>query len=58
MLARAFSALALSAALFATPVPAQQAAAEGILWARTWDAALAEAQARNCPILFTAHKDG
>ena len=35
-----------------------QAGSEGIIWARTWGEAVEEAQARNVPICFTAHKDG
>jgi len=35
-----------------------QVSTEGIIWARTWAEAVEEAQARNVPICFTAHKDG
>lgn len=45
-------------ALQAPPVPALQGAAEGIPWAKTYEEGLQEAAARNCPLLFTAHKDG
>lgn len=42
------------------PLPAQSQKPPGaeIEWARDWEEALQEAQARNVPIMFTIHKDG
>lgn len=33
------------------------AAPDGIIWTGNWEEAVAEAKARNVPIMFTAHKD-
>ncbi len=45
-------------AVAAPAVPALQSAPDGIAWSKTYEEGQQEASIRNCPILFTAHKDG
>ena len=52
---RAAAVLVAALSLSASAPPQEKGA---ILWAKTWNDALAEAAVRNVPIYFTGHKDG
>jgi hypothetical protein len=50
------AAIALAAVLSLSAAPQQEK--PSIVWAKSWENALAEATARNVPIYLTIHKDG